>query len=64
MDFILSHIFREGNCCVGKLANFGLFTSQIRTYYVINRLGLPNFRFVKFLVYVPFFSFIFGGIYR
>jgi len=55
MNFIVSHIFREGNACADALANIGLSLDnyvyyyslplQVRGDYVENRLGWPNFRF-------------------
>lgn len=60
MQFCASHIYREGNNCADKLANFGLslcsldlfwFDSLpdfVREDFNRNRLGLPNFRYVSF----------------
>jgi ribonuclease HI len=58
MNLIVTHIFREGNCCADKLANIGLTTDtfiwmddipiQVRADFTRNRLGLPCFRFVNF----------------
>jgi ribonuclease HI len=58
MNFVITHIFREGNNCADKLASIGLsiqgltvwleVPDLIRSFYVNDRLGLPNFRFVNF----------------
>lgn len=55
MNFVVSHIYREGNICADALANIGLTLDvfvyyyslpiQVRNDYVKNRLGWPNFRF-------------------
>jgi hypothetical protein len=55
MNFLSSHVFREGNTFVDALANFGLSVSHltiwlqvpdcIREFFVKNKLGMPNFRF-------------------
>jgi hypothetical protein len=57
MYFVVSHIYREGNKCVDGLANIGLslhrffcwfeIPPNIREFFVDNRLGKPNFRFVN-----------------
>ncbi|XP_058742332.1 uncharacterized protein LOC131614798 [Vicia villosa] len=57
-NFMVSHIFREGNSCADALANLGLSLSDytcfssipsfLRTDFVKNRLGLPFFRFVTY----------------
>lgn len=56
MNFIVSHIFREGNQCADHLANMGLtcnipyiwmqLPSSISAFVSQNKLGMPNFRFV------------------
>jgi len=58
MNFIASHVFRDGNQCANILANFGLASNHltmwlvvpncIRVHYVQNKLGMSNFRFVNF----------------
>jgi len=58
MNFLVSHVYREENCCVDALVNLGLTLDNltiwleipacIRGYYGQNRLGLPCFRFVNF----------------
>jgi ribonuclease HI len=58
MNFIISHIFREGNTCADLLANMGLSINdtiwwdeapnEIRQEMIRNKLGLPNYRFVNF----------------
>jgi len=58
MNFIVSHVYREGNQCADGLANIGLtltnFTSwnaipsNLQSHFVLNKLGWPNFRFVPF----------------
>jgi len=58
MNFIISHIYREGNQCADRLAALGLTIQNltiwsdvpldIREFYVKNRLGMPNFRFINF----------------
>jgi len=57
MNFVVSHIYREGNQCADRLANFGLSIHSISFWpgvpvvisgcFVNNKLGLPNFRFVS-----------------
>jgi len=56
MNFIVSHICRERNCCVDKLANINLSINSFDWMYDIppqagadfftNRLDLSCFRFV------------------
>ena len=58
MNFIVSHIYTEGNQCADRLAALGLTIQNltiwsevpldIREFYVKNRLGMPNFRFINF----------------
>jgi len=58
MNFIVSHIYREGNQCADRLAALGLTIQNltiwsevpldIREFYVKNHLGMPNFRFINF----------------
>lgn len=58
MNFMVTHIYREGNQCADSLAAWGLNANGltvwtdvplfIREYYVKNRLGMPNFRFINF----------------
>jgi ribonuclease HI len=58
MNFLVTHIYREGNSCADALANFGLSLDTltiwleipmcIRSFYFQNRHGLPCFRFVNF----------------
>jgi hypothetical protein len=55
MNFIISHIFREGNSLADKLASLGLFLngfiwhcclpSEAIQPYNHNRYGIPLFRF-------------------
>jgi len=55
MNFIATHIFREGNTCADVLANFGLSVAHLRVWLNIpdciretfgkNKLGLPFYRF-------------------
>jgi hypothetical protein len=57
MYFLATHVFREGNTCVDALVNVGLSVNHltfwlhvpdcIREFYVKNKLGMPNFRFVN-----------------
>jgi len=59
IGFIFSHVYREGNACADGMANLGLslplnFLSLysdvpdvIRGEYIMNRWGIPKFRFVK-----------------
>jgi len=57
MNFLVTHVYREGNRCADALANFGLnvnhltiwleIPSFIRSHYAQDRLGMPNFRFVN-----------------
>jgi len=59
MNFVVSHIYREGNHCADRLANFGLSIQGISFWYYVlviisnsfvnNKLGLPSFRFISFL---------------
>jgi hypothetical protein len=56
MNFVVSHVYREGNQCADGLANLGLsidrFTiwnelpQEIRSFFVDNRLGKPSFRII------------------
>jgi len=58
MNFVISHIFREGNQCADSLANIGvsiqgLFSWETAPAEVLchigrNMLGLPSFRFMSF----------------
>ena len=58
MQFIVSHIYREGNQCADTLANLGLnfdvytvwlqMLSCIRSFVAQNKLGMPNYRFVNY----------------
>jgi ribonuclease HI len=58
MNFMATHIYREGNQCADTLANYGHNVDHltvwlqvidcIRSPFVYNRLGMPNFRFVSF----------------
>ncbi|CAJ2641811.1 unnamed protein product [Trifolium pratense] len=55
MNFRISHIFREGNCCADKLANFSLTSREdhwwdnvpsfIGDDFFRNRTALPSYRF-------------------
>lgn len=55
MRFHCSHIYREGNACADKLANFGFGAASliwwnstpsfIRDDFFRNKFGLPNYRF-------------------
>ncbi|MCH80775.1 ribonuclease H protein [Trifolium medium] len=55
LQFIISHIFREGNYCTNKLANLGLSLSELTWWPTApnciwedlakNRQGLPYYRF-------------------
>jgi hypothetical protein len=57
-NFIVSHIYREGNNCADSLANLGLgfdgflwwqdAPNIIRQDLVKNMLGMPNYRFTTF----------------
>ena len=58
MNFLATHVFREGNTCADTLANVGLSLSHltvwmntpdcIREFYVKNKLGMSNYRFVGY----------------
>lgn len=60
MNFLVSHIYKEGNVCADGLANIGLTLSSLdcswftnvptslRGEYIRNRLGMPYFRFITF----------------
>ncbi|XP_019465400.1 PREDICTED: uncharacterized protein LOC109363602 [Lupinus angustifolius] len=55
MNFRISHIFREGNICVVKLASFGVVSREYSSWNSIpeflmahfhrNKISLPKFRF-------------------
>jgi ribonuclease HI len=55
MNFVVSHIFREGNQSADALANLGLLSleplwnvdlpRQVREFFVRELVGFPNFRF-------------------
>lgn len=55
MNFIYSHIYREGNVCANRLASFGTTTQGYVCWDLIppfltedffhSGLGLPNYRF-------------------
>jgi len=57
MNFIVSHVFRDWNQCADTLANIGLSSTHltvwldvpdcIKTFFVQNKLSMPNFRFVN-----------------
>jgi len=57
INFLVTHVYREGNCCVDSLANIGLslhgltvwieIPASIRGNVVKNRLGMTNYRFVN-----------------
>jgi len=57
MNFLVTHIFREGNCCADRLANIGMSCNsflwmneihlQVRADYIRDRLRLPCYRFVN-----------------
>lgn len=54
MNFVISHIYREGNWCADKLASKGLelqgvtiwleMPGLLKDLFIHDRLGLPNFR--------------------
>lgn len=54
-NFVISHIYREGNCCTNKLTSFEInvngfvwwdgLPSFVRSDFSRNRLGFPNYRF-------------------
>ena len=58
MNYVITHIFREGNNFADKLASIGLtiqaltiwmkIPSFLNNLYAHDRLGLPNFRLVNF----------------
>jgi len=58
MNFIVTHMYREGDSCVDGLANIGLNLSNfiwwheapdpIRSELARNVLGMSNYRFVIF----------------
>jgi ribonuclease HI len=55
MNFFVTHVYREGNCCADILANIGLslqshawwdhVPSQVGSEFNRNRLGMTNYRF-------------------
>jgi len=55
IQIISSHIFREGNCCVDRLANMGhaiqdsvwldTLPTELHLDFFRDRVGLPNYRF-------------------
>lgn len=58
MNFMISHIYREGNQCADSLANIGLSNqglflgesvpSMLASHFGKDKLGMPSFRFVSF----------------
>jgi predicted methyltransferase len=58
MNFLVSHIYREGNQIADSLANFGRSLNNLEVWeeipsfiieqYVKDRLGLSQFRFIYF----------------
>lgn len=58
MNFLVTHIYREGNQSADKLANVGLTLQSITTWlsiplflntlYINDKLGLPSYRFQSF----------------
>lgn len=58
MNFLATHIYREGNRCTDTLASAGFNVPNltvwlhlldcISAFFVKDRLGLPNFRFVTY----------------
>lgn len=58
MNFLVSHIYREGNQTADSLANFGRSLNNLEVWeeipgfitehYVKDRLGLSKFRFIYF----------------
>lgn len=57
INFLVTHVYREGNCCADSLANIGLslhgltvwleIPASIRGNVVKDRLGMLNYRFVN-----------------
>ena len=57
MNFVVSHVYREGNFCADLLANIGFSLSHLKIWmdlpncikgvFVKDRLGMPNYRFVN-----------------
>jgi len=55
MNFLATHVFREGNTCANVLTNAGLNVSHLRVWFNVpdcirepfrkHKLGLPNYRF-------------------
>ena len=53
MNFFVSNVYREGNCCADQLANIGLNLDHLKIWmelpvcirgtFVRNRLGMPNY---------------------
>lgn len=58
MNFVVSHVYREGNQCADSLANIGLFLHGLFLWGKIppfissqvgkEKLGMPSFRFVSY----------------
>ena len=58
MNFIATHVYREGNSCADALASLGLNVTHpmiwlippdcIRNFIARNKTGLPEFRFITF----------------
>jgi len=58
MQYIATHIFKEGNQVANSLANFGLSLSSlvfgtnipffVKELLVKNKIGLPNYKFSYF----------------
>jgi len=57
MNFMATHVYREGNTCADALANAGLYLNHltvclhapecIKEFFGKNKLGMPNYRFVN-----------------
>jgi hypothetical protein len=49
MNFLVTHVYREGNRCADALTDVWLeIPPFVRSHYAQDRLGMPNFRFVNF----------------
>ena len=72
MNFLVTHIYGDGNTCADTLANIGLNVNSfiwwqdvpniIRFDVLSNMLGMPNFRFVSFWKGLGYLPLLFFGV--
>jgi len=56
MNFVVSHVYREGNCCADLLASIGLSLSHLKIW-----MDIPNYirsAFVKDKLRMPIYKFV------